>query len=180
MQSLNYCPLFLPVSRIDFVGRSSEKGALSIRTHHFNATEPILNFCSAANTVAALKIGAGVIAAHAYMAAIADGHPVVGSWCPSVGISGGFTHGCGYSLLTSLHGLGVDNALARVVVTADGTHAVATPERIANLYWALSSGSSGTYAGKVSLAARLHSDNTPTAGVMLTSCCRCCSCCSCS
>jgi hypothetical protein len=49
-------------------------------------------------------------------------------------------------------------------VTANGTHAGASPTSHPDLYWALTGGGGGTYAVVVSMTARMHRDNVTTVG----------------
>ena len=56
-------------------------------------------------------MGAGVQAFEAYYAADARGLRVLGGECPTVGIAGGYTQGGGHSALSSIYGLGADQAL---------------------------------------------------------------------
>jgi hypothetical protein len=115
-----------------------------------------------------MKVGAGVLGGAALTAASRLGYRIVAGGCPSVGIAGGYSQGGGHSSLTNTHGLAADNVLEWEVVTADGTHTTATPERNADLYWALSGGGGGTYAVVVSMTMRMHRDDKPTAGAVLT------------
>ncbi len=150
-----------------FLGRSTGRGALGIWTHNLNSIEPRLNYSSPAYTGAAIRLGAGVQSAAAYAVAHRLGYRVVGGTCPTVGIAGGYSLGGGHSMLTPLHGLGADNVLEWEVVTADGTHTVASPRHHADLYWALSGGGGGTYAVVVAMTARMHRDDGPTHGARL-------------
>lgn len=70
------------------------------------------------------------------------------------------------SLLSSKHGLGADQALEWEVVTANGTHLIATPTENSDLYWALSGGGGGTYAVVLSLTAKAY-PNDKVGGVSL-------------
>jgi FAD/FMN-containing dehydrogenase len=150
-----------------YLGKSTGKGALSIWTHNLNSVEPLLNYRSPTYNGPALKMGAGVTGDAAYAAAHKLGFRVVGGYSPTVGVAGGYTLGGGTSALTQLHGLGADNVLEWEVVTANGTHARASPHENPDLYWALSGGGGGTYAVVVSMTARLHRDAGPTSGALL-------------
>lgn len=75
--------------------------------------------------------------------------------------------GGGHSALTSLYGLGADQALEWEVVTASGAHIIATPTQNPSLYWALSGGGGGTYGVVISLTAKAHPDG-PVGGATLT------------
>lgn len=100
------------------------------------------------------------------VAAHKSGYRVVGGTCPTVGIAGGYSQGGGHSLLSSLYGLGADNVLEWEIVTADGTHLIATPAQNQDLYWALSGGGGGTYGVVLSMTLKLHADG-PIGGAYL-------------
>ncbi len=150
-----------------YLGKSTGSGAPGTWTYNLNSIDAILNYSSPSYTGAALKMGAGVLTSAAYTAAHHLGYRMVSGVCPSVGLAGGYIQGGGYSKLTSLHGLGVDNVLKREVITANGSHLHAVPNQNANLYWAISSSGGGTYSVVVSMTARLHRDNAPTGAVKL-------------
>jgi len=130
---------------------------LGIWTHHLKSIS-FVNYTSQQYSGPAIKMGAGVQAWEAYEAASANGVRVVGGTCPTVGLAGGYTQGGGHSTLSSLYGLGADQALEWEVVTADGQYLVATPTQYSDLYWALSGGGGGTYAVVLSLTAKAHRD----------------------
>ena len=140
-----------------YLGKSTGKGSLSLWTHNLKSIS-FLNYSSPHYTGPAIKMGAGVQGYEAYSAANARGLHVVGGECPTVGISGGFTSGGGHSSFSSVHGLGADQALEWEVVTANGTHLVATPTQNADLFWALSGGGAGTYAVVLSLTSKAYPD----------------------
>jgi hypothetical protein len=127
----------------------------------------LTNFQSRQYQGPAIKLGAGVLAAEAYVAANNNGYRVVGGTCPTVGISGGYTQGGGHSILSSLYGLSADNVLEWEVVTADGKHLTVTPRKHENLFWALSGGGAGTFAVVLSVTLKLHPDG-PVGGAGLT------------
>ncbi|KAH8900965.1 FAD/FMN-containing dehydrogenase [Thozetella sp. PMI_491] len=141
----------------DYLGKSTGKGALSLWTHNLKSIS-FSNYSSSYYTGPAIKMGAGVQGFEAYTAAKAKGLVVVGGECPTVGLAGGFTSGGGHSSFGSKYGMGADQALEWEVVTADGTHLVATPTENADLYWALSGGGAGTYAVVLSLTAKAYPD----------------------
>jgi Berberine and berberine like len=103
-----------------------------------------------------MKLGAGVLAAEAQLAAYKSGFRVIAGTCPTVGLAGGYTQGAGHSLLSSINGMGADNALEWEVVTAKGDYLIATPTQNSDLYWALSGGGGGTYGVVISLTTKLH------------------------
>lgn len=113
-----------------------------------------------------MKVGAGVIGGDAYEVAAAAGYRLIGGECGSVGIAGGFSQGGGHSLLTSAYGMGADQVLEWEVVTADGKHLTASPEKNSDLYWALSGGGAGTYAVVLSMTVKMHKDGPVSGGTL--------------
>ncbi len=113
-----------------------------------------------------MRMGAGVQAFEAYEAADANGVRIIGGFCPTVGLSGGYTQGAGHGPLNGAYGLAADNTLEWEVVTAEGEHLIATPEQHSDLYWALSGGGGGTYAVVLSLTTKAHPDS-PVAGATM-------------
>ncbi|KAL8290967.1 hypothetical protein RB600_006442 [Gaeumannomyces tritici] len=148
-----------------YLGKSTGKGGLALWTRNLNKTEIIVNYSSTFYSGPAIKLGAGVLAVEAYLAAHERGYRVVGGTCATVGIAGGYSQGGGHSALSSVHGPAADNVLAWEVVTPAGEHLVATPESYRDLYWALSGGG-GTFAVVLSMIARLHPDG-PVGGAYL-------------
>lgn len=63
-----------------------------------------------------------------------------------------------FSLLSSKHGLGADQALEWEVVTANGTLVTASPTSNSDLYWALSGGGGGSYGVVLSLTTKAYPD----------------------
>lgn len=107
-----------------------------------------------------MKMGAGVMGGDASLAASEQGYRVVVGSCPTVGVVGGYTQGGGHSLLTGLYGLAADNVLEWEVVTADGTHLIATPTSNSDLFWALGGGGGGTYGIVISMTVRLFEEGS--------------------
>lgn len=95
-----------------------------------------LNYSSASYTGPAVKLGAGVQAYEAYEAASNRGLRIIGGFCPTVGIVGGFVQGAGHGPLSGAYGLAADNTLELDVVTGNGTHIVASTTKNSDLYWA--------------------------------------------
>ena len=104
-------------------------------------------------------MGSGTQAAAAYEAAHALGYRIMGGTCPTVGLAGGYTQGGGHSVLSSTYGLGADNVLEWEVVTANGTHLIASPSSEPDLYWALSGGGGGTYGVVISMTTKMHQES---------------------
>ena len=110
---------------------------------------------------------AGVQAFEVYTAVDARGLRVVGGECATVGLAGGYLQGGGHSTLSSTYGLGADQILEWEVVTANGTHVVASPSKNEDLYWALSGGGGGTYGVVISVTVKAYKDGT-VGGAFLT------------
>ncbi|PHH59141.1 hypothetical protein CDD81_3699 [Ophiocordyceps australis] len=143
----------------DYLGKSSGHGSLSLWTHNLKTTQFLSNYTSPQYRGPAMKSGAGVEGFDYYQAVNRTGHRAVGGSCPTVGVAGGYTQGGGHSMLSSMYGMGADNVLEWEVVTLDGRHLIATPERHSDLYWAMSGGGGGTYAVAISMTSRIFVDS---------------------
>ena len=139
------------------MGKSAGKGALALWTHHLRSIE-VLDVNSSEYSGPAIRMGAGVRGLEAYTAAASHSLRVVGGFCPTVGIVGGYTQGGGHGPMSSQYGLGADQVLEWEVITPAGEHVVATPSQHPDLYWALSGGGPGTYGVVLSLTVRAHPD----------------------
>ncbi|KAJ9492128.1 hypothetical protein VN97_g1088 [Penicillium thymicola] len=144
----------------DFLGKSTGKGALALWTHDFNDIDILANYSSSYYQGPAMKMGAGVMGGDASLAASKQGYRMVVGLCPTVGVAGGYTQGGGHSLLTGSYGLAADNVLEWEVITADGTHLVATPTSNSDLFWALGGGGGGTYGIVISMTVRLFEEGS--------------------
>ncbi|KAI5917047.1 FAD-binding domain-containing protein [Camillea tinctor] len=149
----------------DYTGRSNGRGSLVLWTHKLKDVE-FISYNSSHYTGPAVKVGAGIQFSEVYPAVASRGLCVVGGYCPSVGMAGGYVQSGGYGPLTAKYGLAADNALEFEVVTVDGRHLVASPIQNSNLYWALSGSGAGVYAIVLSLTTKAHADG-PTAGASL-------------
>ncbi|KAL0930065.1 FAD binding domain protein [Colletotrichum truncatum] len=150
----------------DYIGRSNGQGSLALWTHNLkNIT--FFNYSSAAYTGPAAKVSAGVQFFEAYAAAASHGLRVVGGFCPTVGMAGGYVQGAGHGPLGATYGLAADNTLEFEVITTEGRHLVASRAQNADLYWALSGGGGGNYGVVLSLTTKAHVDG-PVAGGSLT------------
>ncbi|GAP91978.1 putative FAD binding domain-containing protein [Rosellinia necatrix] len=149
----------------DYVGRSSGQGSLALWTHNLKDVA-FVNYTSPYYTGPAIRAGAGVQFSEVYATAASHGLRVVGGYCPSVGMAGGYVQSGGYGPLAASYGLAADNALEFEVVTVDGRHLVASPTENSDLYWALSGSGAGNYAVVLSLTTKAHTDG-PTAGASL-------------
>ncbi|KXG50411.1 FAD-binding, type 2 [Penicillium griseofulvum] len=150
----------------DFLGRSTSAGALGLWTHNLDEITVLKDFSSPDYNGPAMRIGAGVQAAAAYTAAHEHGYRAMGGSCPTVGLAGGFTQGGGLGALSSIHGLGADNVLEWEVVTANGSLVHASPNKNADLFWALAGGAGGTFGVVVSMTSKVFVD-APTTGASL-------------
>ncbi|KAI9048465.1 hypothetical protein LZ554_007300 [Drepanopeziza brunnea f. sp. 'monogermtubi'] len=151
----------------DYLGKSTGKGGLALWMHNLKSVEIIDSYKSRSYKGPAVKLGAGVIAADAYLAVHQRGYRIVGGSCPTVGLAGGYSQGGGHSSLSGQYGLGADNVLEWEVVTADGRHLVATPTEHEELFWALSGGGGGTFAVVLSMTTRLHADGPVGGGLLV-------------
>lgn len=150
----------------DYLGRSTGQGSLALWTHNLK-TISFFNYTGAKYNGPAVKLGAGVQAFDVYPEAATHGLRVVGGYCPTVGIAGGYLQGAGHGPLLGTYGLAADNTLEVEVVTVDGKHLVASPTQNADLFWALNGGGGGNYAIVLSVTTRAHRDG-PVAGASLS------------
>ncbi|OTA99520.1 hypothetical protein M426DRAFT_67659 [Hypoxylon sp. CI-4A] len=146
----------------DFLGRSTGKGALALWTHYLDDIS-FSNYDSPYYIGPAVRMGAGVQSSQVSRAAREHGLRVVGGFCPTVGLAGGWLGGAGHGPLGSAYGLGADNVLEFEVVTVDGRHLTATPTTNEDLFWALSGGGPGNYAVVLSTTLKAYPDG-PVAG----------------
>ncbi|KAL8910063.1 MAG: hypothetical protein Q9171_004617 [Xanthocarpia ochracea] len=100
------------------------------------------------------------------MGAAEQGVRVLGGYCPSVGIAGGYVQSGGHGPLAASYGMAADNTLEFEVVTVDGKHLVASLTQKSDLYWALSGGGGGNYVVVLPLTTKAYPDG-PTAGASL-------------
>ncbi|KAJ4411337.1 hypothetical protein N0V82_009026 [Gnomoniopsis sp. IMI 355080] len=129
----------------DFNAKSTGAGALAIWTHNLKDTQYYPNFTTTTYSGAAFKLGAGIQGNELYEACHEHGVTCIGGEGRTVGMMGGFTQGGGHSPLSSLYGLGADQALAFEVVTADGRFLTASEDENDDLFWALRGGGGGTF-----------------------------------
>ncbi|KAI0973506.1 FAD binding domain protein [Xylaria arbuscula] len=140
----------------DYLGKSTGRNGLGLWTHNLDSIH-FLNYSSSAYNGPAMKMGAGAQAFNVYEAAAARGLRVVGGECSTVGLAGGYLQGGGHSTLSSTYGMGADQVLEWEVVTANGTHLIASPQTNSDLYWALSGGG-GTYGVVLSVTVKAFED----------------------
>lgn len=142
----------------DYMGKSTGAGALALWTQH-NKDIQVLDYKSKQYTGKALRVAAGVHGGDAQQVAHDHGLVIVAGNCPSVSLAGGFTQGAGLSPLSPKLGLSADNVLEWEVITTQGKRLVATPEKNADLYWALSGGGPGTFALVLSATVKAHGES---------------------
>ncbi|RYP31785.1 hypothetical protein DL767_005563 [Monosporascus sp. MG133] len=116
------------------------------------------NYSSPHYAEPAIRICAGAQSFEVPQAAHERGLRVVGGFCPTVGLAGGWLQGAGHRPLGSAYGLGADNPLEFEVITVDGRHLIATPTENEDLYWTLSGGGPGNYAIVLSTTLKAHPD----------------------
>ncbi|KAF7368026.1 FAD-binding domain-containing protein [Mycena sanguinolenta] len=133
----------------DFVGRSVLKNSLALWTHKLNNISYNAVFVpeggQADVNYTAITLGAGAQWFDVYKFADEHNVTVVGGYHPTVGASGGYLMGAGYSVLTPTLGLGVDRVLQFKIVTPDGVYRTANEYQNADLFWALRGGGGGTF-----------------------------------
>lgn len=149
-----------------YMGKSSGKGSLALWMFNLKTADIIPEYKGCTYSGPALRMGAGIVVGEAMQTAGRAGYRVVGGECGTVGMAGGYTQGGGHSILNSAYGMAADNVLEWELVTGEGEHVIATPERNSDLYWALSGGGPGTYGVVLSLTAKLHPEG-PVAGAAL-------------
>lgn len=146
----------------DYIGRSNGRGSLALWMHNLNDMS-FFNYSSPGYTGPAAKAGVGIQFFDIYREAANHGVRVLGGYCPSVGMVGGYVQSGGHGPLAASYGMAADNTLEFEVVTVDGRHLIASPTQNPDLYWALSGGGAGTYAVVLSATIKAHVDG-PTAG----------------
>ena len=82
-----------------------------------------------------------------------------------VGLTG-FTLGGGYGVMSTRHGLGLDNVLSADIVLADGRLVTADETRNADLFWALRGGG-GNFGVVTAMRVRLHPVQTVLSGPII-------------
>ncbi|CAM3590293.1 FAD-binding oxidoreductase [Kibdelosporangium persicum] len=113
------------------------------------------------------RVGAGAVWGDVLAAAAPFGLAPVSGSSPTVGVAG-FSMGGGLGPLSRKYGLGADNVLRVDLVTADGELVTATPDRNADLFWAVRGGG-GNFGVVTSLEIRLHPVDEVYAGQALFS-----------
>ena len=117
---------------------SSGRNSLSIWTHNLRGINVTIGDARAKKYggVAAVKIAAGMRMGEIYAEVAKYNVTVVGGADLDVGIGGWITGG-GHSPISSLYGLGADQALEMEVVTANGTYLIINETSYPGLFWAM-------------------------------------------
>ncbi|MBK6785847.1 MAG: FAD-binding oxidoreductase [Saprospiraceae bacterium] len=84
----------------------------------------------------------------------AVGMHLPGGGCPSVSVAG-YMQGGGYGLTSRNFGIHSDNVLEVLIVLANGTLMVASPEKNADLFWAIRGGTGGNFGVLVSITYKI-------------------------
>ncbi|KAF8207438.1 hypothetical protein K438DRAFT_1962362 [Mycena galopus ATCC 62051] len=135
----------------DFIGRSALRTSSALWTHNLNSMSynpAFIPECGKPNVnYTAIILGAGAQWYDVYKFADEHNVTVVGGYHPTVGTSGGWLIGAGYSVPTPTLGLGVDRVLQFKIVTPDGVYRTANACQNTDLFWALRGGGGGTFGG---------------------------------
>ncbi|KAH8597085.1 hypothetical protein B0O99DRAFT_85648 [Bisporella sp. PMI_857] len=133
----------------DFFGRNSGKGTFALWMRRFRDISHDKAFvpegCVNMQPRDTITTGAGVNFDEVYR--FADEHNVtfIGGYSPTVGTTGGWLQGGGHSVLSVVHGLGIDRVLEFKVITPDGVLRTANACVNPDLFWALRGGGGGTF-----------------------------------
>ncbi|KXX75975.1 Bifunctional solanapyrone synthase [Madurella mycetomatis] len=163
----NNIRLVIKNTGIDYLGKSTGKGALALWTYNLKTIEIIANYKSSFYSGPAVKLGAGIIAGEAYKAVHEAGYRIVAPECGLVGVVGGYLQGVGQSQLITAYGLAADQVLEWELVTPRGEYLTATPEKNKDLYWALAGGGGGTYGVVLSATLKAYPDGPVAGGEMV-------------
>ncbi|KAI1766950.1 FAD-binding domain-containing protein [Hypoxylon sp. FL1150] len=129
----------------DFGAKSTGAGALSLWTHNIKDIAFYEDYEEGSYRGPAFKMGAGVQVFEAYEAAHKQNLVIVGAEGRTVGLTGGYILGGGYSPLSSIYGMAADQVLSMEVVTADGRFITASNTSNPDIFWALRGGGGSTY-----------------------------------
>ncbi|KAL0956160.1 hypothetical protein HGRIS_002321 [Hohenbuehelia grisea] len=131
----------------DFKGRSSAPNSLSLWTFNLKSVSYSANFIPEGGHHGSRAITAGAGANWNEVYEFADAHNVtaVGGYHETVGAVGGWLLGGGHSVLSVVHGLGVDRVIQFKVVTPDGKFRTANDFQNSDLFWALRGGGGSTF-----------------------------------
>jgi hypothetical protein len=154
----------------DFGGRSLGAGSLSIWVHHLDEFEYLPRFKKVKYNGPAARYGTGLEQFELFNNMARYNITMVGSGFRTISANGGwFAHG-GHGHLTSLYGLGSDQALELGVVTADGEYVVADEEENTDLFYALRGGGPSTYGVVVSVVVKAYPPTTLSSSSLSIAC----------
>ncbi|KAF4219238.1 hypothetical protein CNMCM6805_006951 [Aspergillus fumigatiaffinis] len=123
-------------------------GKRRIWTHHMKDIQYHENFtprsCSSNRTHMAATLGAGVQDGELYAAMAKHNAIAVGGENNDVGVVGWATGG-GHGLATGVYGMGADNIIQAVIVTASGDILTANACQNEDIFWAIRGGGGGTF-----------------------------------
>ncbi|KAF4449047.1 hypothetical protein F53441_7697 [Fusarium austroafricanum] len=144
----------------DYMGRSIAPGSLSLWTHHLkDITYHKDSFkLYNSNTVIhsdAVTVGAGAQMYDVYSALDKLGRVVVGGGGKTVGL-GGYVTGGGHGLLSTKHGLAVDNVLQMTMVTPAGKILTINEDNHPDLFWAMRGGGGSTFGVLTSITMKVY------------------------
>ncbi|PKY02580.1 isoamyl alcohol oxidase [Aspergillus campestris IBT 28561] len=152
-------PLVIKNTGHDYKGRSAGRHSLAIWTH--NLQPPIHldkdfkpDGCGK-SVGPTLTYGAGQGFEGIYEFAHQHGYMAIGGACPTVGASGGYVTGGGHSLLSPVHGLGVDNVMQMKVVLPNGTYVTANRCQNQEIFFALRGGGGASFGVVTETTARV-------------------------
>lgn len=125
----------------DYMGRSIAPGSLSLWTHHlrditYHKSAFKLYNSKTVITGDAVTTGAGTQMYDLYTMLDKFGRVVVGGGGKTVGL-GGYVTGGGHSLLSTKHGLAVDQVLQMTMVTPSGKVLTVNEDSHPDLFWAM-------------------------------------------
>ncbi|KAI0205156.1 hypothetical protein F4808DRAFT_448231 [Astrocystis sublimbata] len=104
-----------------------------------------IDYVNVSTDLKSATVGAGIRFGALYTALDAYNKTFDGGICPTVGLSGFLSSGGFTMQMRSSVGLGVDNVISAVVVTADGKTVTASREENSDLFFAIRGGGGGTY-----------------------------------
>ncbi|MCJ1237581.1 hypothetical protein MMC14_005568 [Varicellaria rhodocarpa] len=135
----------------DYLGRSSLKGSLALWVRNLRDLwrDPtfVPDGCSNVNISIydTITVQAGTSFDEVYTFANAQNVTFIGAYASTVSVSGGWLQAGGHSVLSPVHGLGVDRVVQFKVVTPDGVLRTANSCQNIDLFWALRGGGGGTF-----------------------------------
>ncbi|KAJ5188311.1 FAD-binding type 2 [Penicillium cf. griseofulvum] len=165
--SENNIRLVVKSTGIDYMGKSTGYGALSLWMYNLKTIDVIPDYVSPQYSGAAVKLGPGVITGEAYQAMNATGYRIVAPECGLSGIAGGYLQGVGHSQLVTKYGAPADQVLEWELVTPAGKYLTATPKKNKDLYWALAGGGGGTYGVVLSVTIKAYPDGPVAGGTLV-------------